>query len=119
MHLIYSIIAVLAVPEALAQGPDLVVSHVGRNNSWTYHGESGGQAAYSFHNTTCNQGNMPVNWNPVLVEDLYQVINGSIRQISAGFAIPKSCALNEPGCGTCQATPCGTLGISAARTLRG
>ncbi len=116
MRLIYSIIAMLAAPEALAQGPDLVVSHVGSNNSWTFHGESGGQAAYSFRNTTCNQGNMPVNWNPVLVENLYQVIDGGIRQISAGFAIPKTCALNMSGCGTCQVTLCDTLGIGCANT---
>ena len=108
--------AALSTPTTLAQGPDLVVSHVGRGNSWTFHGETGGQAAYSFRNTTCNLGNVPVNWNPVLVENLYQVIDGGIRQLGAGFAVPKTCAINETGCGTCQATPCGTLGVGCADT---
>ncbi len=103
-------------PLALAQGPDLVVSHVGRNNSWTFHGETGGQAAYSFRNTTCNLGNVEVNWNPVLVENLYQVIDGGIRQLGAGFAVPKTCALNKSGCGTCQPTTCVSLGIGCADT---
>jgi hypothetical protein len=101
---------------ALAQGPDLVVSHVGRSNSWTFHGETGGLAAYSFRNTTCNLGDVPVNWNPVLVENLYQLIDGGIRQLGAGFAIPKTCALNELGCGTCQLTSCSTLGVGCADT---
>jgi hypothetical protein len=50
-----------------------VGSHVGRNNSWTLHGETGGWAAYSFRNTTCNLGDVPEVWNPVLLENLYRL----------------------------------------------
>ncbi|MCA9000678.1 MAG: hypothetical protein KDB61_02060 [Planctomycetes bacterium] len=101
---------------AAAQTPDLTVSVVGTSNAWTFHGSALGQAAYSFRNTTCNQGTAPLDWSPVLVENLYQVIDGGIRQLGAGFGLHKTCALNGTGCGTCQPTGCSTLGVGCADT---
>ncbi|MCB9907641.1 MAG: hypothetical protein H6830_07985 [Planctomycetes bacterium] len=99
-----------------SQSPDLVVSQVATNNGWTYYGQTGGLAAYSFRNTTCNLGNLPLDWSPVVVENLYLVRNGHIEQVAASFGLHKVCAVNETGCGTCQPTGCSTLGIGCGDT---
>ncbi len=101
---------------SLAQNPDIIVSVVGSNNSWSCYGSSAGMASYEFDNTTCNIGDVPVDYHVFLVENLYQVIDGRIRQLGAGFAVPKSCAINQNICGQCQPTNCTTLGIGCADT---
>ena len=116
--------ASLAAP-ALAQGPDVNVLYVGGGNDFVYYGQSGGIAAYSFATTSCNPGTQQVLWqsgtlnHPVIGQNFFRLKSGRFEQIGQSWLKHGFCAVNEPGCGSCQGTPCDTLGIGCADTYWG
>jgi len=111
---------------ALATAQDLAVSRVGGapgNNDFAYYGQSGGISAYSFATTSCNVGNQTVRWgpggssdHPVIAQNIFRIANGRLEQLGYSFLKHGFCAVNETTCGSCQGTPCNTLGIGCADT---
>ncbi|MCA9000959.1 MAG: hypothetical protein KDB61_03480, partial [Planctomycetes bacterium] len=56
--------AILMTPQAIAQ--DVAVSKVAGNTSDDYYmeGNTGSMVAYSMGSTSCNVGNVEINWTP-------------------------------------------------------
>lgn len=121
--------AALAAPGLALQGPDVVVSRLGYDggnaNDFIYYGQSGGIAAYSFATTSCNIGNQQVIWqssgtaHPVIGQNIFRLKNGRFEQLGQSWLKHGFCAVNETTCGSCQGTPCSTLGIGCADTYWG
>ncbi|TDJ75704.1 MAG: hypothetical protein E2O39_03840 [Planctomycetota bacterium] len=102
---------------------DLVMSEIG--SSFGFFGTFETTAAYTFAFTTCNLGDVPIEWtgmtaqHPVSGQNLYRIQGGRIEQL--GYSWPKHgfCAVNEASCGTCIPTSCSTLGVGCASTNSG
>lgn len=111
------------------QGPDVTVLKVGvsggDNNDFPYYGQSGGIAAYSMATTSCNVGNQTLLWfsggnqHPVIGQNMFRLKDGRFEQLGQSWLKHGFCAVNEPGCGSCQSTNCDTLGIGCADTYWG
>lgn len=107
-------------------GPDVVVFELPGTYNW---GADGGLRAYSVGTTSCNRGDVPLDWisstneHPVIAQNLYRVTaadagpspeNGSIEMLGMswlkhGFV---SINLTETGCGSCAGNPPGSeLGV--------
>ena len=109
-----------------AQGPDIVVHQVGvdggNSNDIRYWGTANGIRAYSIATQSCNIGNQTVIWqsnntnHPVISQEMYRLKNGRFEQIGQSWLKHGFCAVSEPGCGSCQSTPCSSLGIGCADT---
>jgi hypothetical protein len=108
-------------------GPDIAVSGVGGTtigpDDFGLFGTSGGIRGYAFATTSCNVGDMEVNWfqgigndHPLIAQNLFRVDNGRIEQLGYSFLKHGFCAFDEPGCGACQAGTCDTLGVGCADT---
>ncbi|MFT5051097.1 MAG: hypothetical protein ACI8QZ_002505, partial [Chlamydiales bacterium] len=87
-----------------------------------YEGQSGGISAWSMRTTSCNVGNVVVQWNdgagnaPVIATSMYRVANGRFEHLGSGWLKYSFCAVNEGSCGSCQGTDCNTLGVGCADT---
>ncbi|MCB9915979.1 MAG: hypothetical protein H6828_12690 [Planctomycetes bacterium] len=107
---------------ALAQvGPDITVLRVaGTSNDIAEYGTGSGYAAYSFGTTSCNPGTQVVQWtnadHPVIGQNFFRLKDGRFEQIGQSWLKHGFCAVNESGCGSCQSTPCDTLGLGCADT---
>jgi hypothetical protein len=107
-----------------ASGPDVVVFELPSTWNW---GTDGDIRAYSVGTTSCNRGDLPLNWisstnqHPVIAQNLYRVTmadppaeHGKIEMLGMswlknGFV---SINLTEPGCGSCPGNPPGSqLGV--------
>ncbi len=107
-----------------AQAQDLTVSRVGSDGTdFRYWGTSGGVHAFSFGTTSCNVGDVQIDWfagesnrHPVIGQNLFRVDDDRIVQLGQSWLKHGFCAVNETTCGTCQPTPCSTLGIGCADT---
>lgn len=127
----------LALP-ATAQGqigPDITISKVGDNSSdFPWYGDNGAGtlANYSLATTSCNLGDVPVYWydynggaspganqHPVIGQNIFRIMDGRIEQLGQSFLKHGFCAVNEPGCTSCQGTNCDTLGIGCNDTYWG
>lgn len=103
---------------------NLAVSRVGGDGTgFSYYGEESGQRAYSFSTTACNVGSTIIAWfpagssnHPVIGQNFFRVADGRIEQLGQSFLKHGFCANNESTCGTCQLTPCATLGLGCADT---
>lgn len=105
-------------------GPDINVLRVGSDASdYPFYGESGGIAAYSMATTSCNPGTAPVNWtssdHPVIGQNIFRLRDGYFEQLGQSWLKHGFCAVNEGGCGSCQTTPCSSLGVGCADTYWG
>jgi len=102
-------------------GPDITVLKLGGEaNDFQYYGQYGGIAAYSMGTTSCNPGDVPVQWtssdHPVIGQNFFRLKDGRFEMLGQSWLKHGFCAVNEGGCGTCQSTPCDTLGIGCADT---
>ncbi|MCH8253021.1 MAG: hypothetical protein IID36_11265 [Planctomycetes bacterium] len=104
-------------------GPDVVVHKVAGGNDTHYYGTVGGIAAYSVATTSCNVGDLAADWftggsnlHPVIAQNMYRLKDGKFEQIGMSWLKHGFCAVNESGCGSCQHTPCSTLGVGCADT---
>jgi hypothetical protein len=106
-------------------GPDVICWTMCGENSYDvdYRGTSGDSSGYSVATQSCNWGDEVLNWyggtnnSPVIMQNLYRLKDGRFEQIGIqSFMKHSFCALSEPGCGSCQATNCDTLGIGCADT---
>lgn len=102
---------------------DMAVSRIASNSSdFAYYGTSGGIAAYSFGTTSCNVSNVIVAWGnsagdpPVIAQNMFMIKDGRMEQLGYSWMKEGFCAVNENSCGSCQSTPCNTLGIGCADT---
>ena len=112
--------------QAQSQGPDIVVHQLGVDGSNTnnihYWGTADGIRAYSLATQSCNVGNQTVLWqsnninHPVIGQSMYRLKDGRFEQVGQSWLKHGFCAVSEPGCGSCQSTPCSTLGIRCADT---
>ena len=116
--------AATALLASTAFAQDVAVSKVAGNgfSDYAYYGQSGGVAAYSMASTSCNVGNVVIEWNdsigkaPVIAQNMFRIHDGRIVQLGYSWLKDSFCAVSEPSCGSCQATPCDTLGIGCADT---
>lgn len=106
-----------------AAAQDIAVSKIANNsNDFAYYGQTGGIAAYSVGTTSCNVGNVTVAWGnsqgdpPVIASNMYKIQDGRMEQLGYTWLKPGFCAVNENSCGSCQGTPCSSLGIGCADT---
>ena len=108
-----------------AIGPDVIAWTIGGENGFDveYYGSSDGVGGYSMATQSCNWGDEVANWYggtdqaPVIMQNAYRLKDGRFEQIGMqSFMKHSFCALSEPGCGSCQATNCNTLGIGCADT---
>lgn len=111
-----------------APGPDVTVSRIGLGSSGScgsndiaYYGQSGGISAFSMASTSCNVGTQTAEWinggrNPVIAQNLYRYNSGRFEHIGMSWLKHSFCAVSEPTCGSCSATPCSSLGIGCADT---
>ncbi len=107
-------------------GPDIVVHQVGvdggDSNDIHYWGTADGIRAYSLATQSCNIGDQTVIWqsnntnHPVISQEMYRLKDGRFEQIGQSWLKHGFCAVSEPGCGSCQSTPCSSLGIGCADT---
>ncbi|MEM7262767.1 MAG: hypothetical protein AAF488_12310, partial [Planctomycetota bacterium] len=114
-------VTLLAPTPADAQGigPDVIVSEIG---TITRYGTLLGMTSYSFSTTSCNIGDVEAQWidttnqHPVIASNMFRLRNGRFEQIAIGWLKHGFCALSQPDCGTCNPTPCSTLGVGCADT---
>ena len=101
---------------------DIAVSRIASNSSdYAYYGTDGGIAAFSMGTTSCNVGNVVVAWGtgggpPVIAQNMFKIKDGRMEQLGYSWMKEGFCAVNENSCGSCQGTPCSTLGIGCADT---
>jgi hypothetical protein len=113
---------VLAGSSAFAQvGPDITVLRIaGSGTDFAEYGTANNIAAYSFGTTSCNPGTQVVQWtnqdHPVISQNIYRLKDGRFEHIGQSWLKHGFCAVNETGCGSCQGTPCDTLGLGCADT---
>jgi hypothetical protein len=110
---------------SLGRAQDLTISRIGGHDSadYRYWGTSDGINAYSFATTSCNVGDIPIDWyasgsnrHPVIGQNFFRIYDGRIEQLGQSWLKHGFCAVNETTCGNCQGTPCSTLGIGCADT---
>ncbi len=116
----------LAGQSSAQAGPDIVVHQVGVDGGDTndihYWGTANGIRAYSLATQSCNVGDQTVIWqsnntnHPVISQEMYRLKDGRFEQIGQSWLKHGFCAVSEPGCGSCQSTPCSSLGIGCADT---
>ena len=123
-----SFACLLLISSANAQGPDIVVHQLGvdgsDSNDIHYWGTANGIHAFSMATQSCNIGNEPVLWqssnenHPVIGQSMYRLKDGRFEQIGQSWLKHGFCAINEneAACGSCQSTPCDTLGVGCADT---
>jgi hypothetical protein len=98
-------------------GPDVIVAAL--TDIATY-GTVGGITAYAVGTTSCNIGDEVLAWysntnqHPVIAQNLYRIRDGRIEMIGMSWLKHGFCALSGTLCGSCQATPCATLGIGCS-----
>ncbi len=72
------------------------------------YGSSGGKIAYSIGTTSCNAGNVNLNWvanglnHPVIGQNIYRIKDGRFDQIGMSWLKHGFCALQMTVCGSCQ-----------------
>ncbi len=106
------------------RGPDVVTWYAGGGGGldMNLYGQQDGVNAFAFGTTSCNFGDMVADWYtgtnriPVIAQTCYRIKNGRFEQIGTAWLKYSFCAISEPGCGSCQATNCSTLGIGCADT---
>ncbi|MCA9310863.1 MAG: hypothetical protein KDA21_06635 [Phycisphaerales bacterium] len=110
--------------------PDITLLYIGEGGFSEYetYGPVGGIVAFAFATTSCNRGNSAADWydtgaqpwrHPVISQTMYRHSNGTMEQIGLAWLKHGFCAVNEPGCATCQSTNCDTLGVGCADTYWG
>ena len=106
-------------------GPDVVCWYTGDSGGLDMesYGSGDGIRAYAFGTTSCNWGDEEATWGsngnesyPVIAQNCYRLADGRFEQIGTAWLKHSFCAVSEPGCGSCQSTPCDTLGIGCADT---
>jgi len=105
-------------------GPDVVAWTIAGQNNFDmgYYGSVGGIGGYAIATQSCNWGDQEANWfdgtneAPLISMNAYRLKDGRFEQIGLSWLKHSFCALSEPGCGSCQATNCNTLGIGCADT---
>jgi hypothetical protein len=121
--------ALLLTGLASAQtNPDVVVHQIGVDggdtNDIIYYGNAEGIAAYSFGTQSCNIGTTELVWgstqnHPVISQNMFRLKDERFLHVGQSWLKHGFCAVNEPGCGTCQSSPCSTLGVGCADTYWG
>ncbi len=105
-------------------GPDVVAWTIAGENGFDmdYYGSDAGIGGYAIATQSCNFGDIEANWfggtdqTPMISQNAFRLMNGRFEQIGISWLKHSFCAVSEPGCGTCQATDCNTLGIGCADT---
>lgn len=100
---------------------DMTVSKVGSTGfgDFHYYGQSSGIRTYSFGTTSCNEGNIALQWTAMRVnipQNFFRVMDGRVEQLGYSWLKLGFCAVNENSCGSCQGTSCATLGVGCADT---
>jgi hypothetical protein len=118
--------ALLLTGLASAQtNPDVVVHQIGVDggdtNDIVYYGTGDNIAAYSFGTQSCNIGTTELVWgstenHPVISQNMFRLQDERFLHIGQSWLKHGFCAVNEPGCGSCQSSPCSTLGVGCADT---
>ena len=122
-------VAALGPGEPFTGGPDVVASRIGLtsggsgSDDFAYYGEVDGIHGFSAGTTSCNIGDKEAEWisgsdakHPLIAQNMYRLLNGRFEQIGMNWLKHSFCAVNENTCGTCQVTPCATLGVGCADT---
>lgn len=106
-------------------GPDVVCWYTGGSSGLDMenYGSGDGILSFAFGTTSCNWGDEEADWGlngstsyPVIAQNCYRLVDGRFEQIGTAWLKHSFCAVSEPGCGSCQSTPCSTLGIGCADT---
>ena len=110
------LIAGLALtPISFAQ--DVAVSRLGQNSSgngsdYEFEGQSNGMLAYSVATTSCNVGNVVINWTPsnrqapAISTNMFRIYEGRMEMLGYAWLKDSFCAVSESTCGSCQSTSC-------------
>jgi len=115
-------LSAFALPAEAQIVRDMTIVKVGNTGSgdFAYYGATpGGMRAYSIATTSCNEGNVELPWISQQVHigtNLFRIGDGRVEQLGYSWVKLGFCAVSEPGCGSCQGTPCDTLGIGCADT---
>ena len=86
-------------------GADVIVGDL---PSTSKYGPVGSEVAYAVATTSCNIGDVPLNWfastdqHPVISQNLYRVKNGRIEHLGQSWLKHAFAALTGSLCGTCQ-----------------
>src|SRR5262245_3768934 len=112
-------LAALAVPSALATGPDVIVGDLPAVRYW---GVAGDITAYSVATTSCNIGDQQLLWievgsqHPVIAQNVYRLKDGRLEQIGMSWLKHGFCALAQTLCSPCTSDPfgCDALGIGCS-----
>ena len=97
-------------------GPDVIVGDLYGSSNF---GTVSGKAAFSIGTVSCNVGDAPLAWyanttqHPVISQNVYRLYNGRFQQLGQAWLKHGFCAVNEPGCGTCQPNPAASSKSSA------
>lgn len=107
----------LPITASAQRGPDVIVGDLtGPAN----YGRLGNIAAYAIGTTSCNIGDVPLNWfanstrHPVIAQNVYVLHNDRMRQIGMSWLKHGFTALQQTLCSTCSPTAGTTLGVGCS-----
>lgn len=96
---------------ALASGPDVTLQDI---PDITNYGQVGGIYAFAIGSSTCNIGNLNLQWlsagTPGLAMNAYRLYDGRLIQVGLGNCKTACCAAAGAGCGTCNGAGGSVLG---------
>ncbi|MEZ6242526.1 MAG: GC-type dockerin domain-anchored protein [Phycisphaerales bacterium] len=98
-------------------GPDLITADI---TTISHYGEQDGIHAYSFGVTSCNLGDVVVDWlidspaHPATAQHMYRVKNGRLEQIGLSFAAHTVVPLQGALCETCTPADFQHLGVGCS-----
>ncbi|MBX3359416.1 MAG: hypothetical protein KF745_13435 [Phycisphaeraceae bacterium] len=106
-------------PPPPSTGPDVIVGDL---IDVANYGAVGGFTAYAVGTTSCNAGDVPVEWisgtnrHPLIAQNMYRLMNGRFEQIGQSWLKHAFLSVNGSLCGSCISPPNGgsQLGINCS-----
>lgn len=114
---VFIFLAALSQDVLAQRGPDVIVGDLPSVQFW---GSVGGIHAYSVGTTSCNVGDMDLDWisstpsHPVIGQNMFRLKDGRIEQIGQSWLKHAFAAVNNGICGSCNGHLGSRLGVGCS-----